>query len=110
VTFGGCWESVQQDAISSCDHLEGYDWDMCNVGEDRKHSLYITKGNKEDAGRVFNKMPSQAMVTWKAIIGTCAMWVRTESTRSISPKATRRCTTGLCYLFGDVECTCHLGS
>ncbi len=37
VTFGGCWESVQQDSISSCGHLEGYDWNMCNVGEDRKH-------------------------------------------------------------------------
>ncbi len=36
-TFGGCWESVQQDSILSCGHLEGYDWDMCNVGEDRKH-------------------------------------------------------------------------
>jgi hypothetical protein len=44
----------------------------------------------EDAERVFNKMPSWAVVTWKAMIGTCAMWVRTESTSYISPKATRR--------------------
>jgi pentatricopeptide repeat protein len=30
-------------------------------------------GSIEDARRVFNKMPSQNVVTWNAILGGCAM-------------------------------------
>ncbi len=35
--------------------------------------MYAKCGNLEDAWRVCNKMPSQDMVTWNAILGGCAM-------------------------------------
>jgi hypothetical protein len=43
---------------------------------------------------VFNKMASGDVVTWNAMIGTCAMWARTPG--CISPNATGRCTTFVC--------------
>ncbi len=33
----------------------------------------MQNGSMEDAWRVFNKMPSQDVVTWNAILGGCAM-------------------------------------
>ncbi len=35
--------------------------------------MYAKCGSLEDAWRVCNKMPSQNMVTWNAILGGCAM-------------------------------------
>ncbi len=36
-------------------------------------NMYAKCGSMEDAWRVFNKMPSQTVVTWNAILGGCAM-------------------------------------
>jgi pentatricopeptide repeat protein len=36
-------------------------------------NMYAKCGSMEDAGRVFNKMPSRTVVTWNAILGGCAM-------------------------------------
>jgi pentatricopeptide repeat protein len=35
--------------------------------------MYAKCGSIEDAWRVFNKMPSQDVVAWNAILGGCAM-------------------------------------
>jgi pentatricopeptide repeat protein len=35
--------------------------------------MYAKCGSIEDAWRVFNKMPSQNVVIWTAILGGCAM-------------------------------------
>jgi pentatricopeptide repeat protein len=35
--------------------------------------MYAKCGSMEDAWRVFNKMPSQDVATWNAILGGCAM-------------------------------------
>jgi len=36
-------------------------------------NMYAKCGSMEDASRVLNKMPSQTVVTWNAILGGCAM-------------------------------------
>jgi pentatricopeptide repeat protein len=35
--------------------------------------MYAKCGSMEDTWSVFNKMPSQNVVTWTAILGGCAM-------------------------------------
>jgi pentatricopeptide repeat protein len=76
--------------------------------------MYAKCESIEDAWRVFNKMPSQNVVSWTPHnIGSCEMWARTEGTAAILTNAGKRCAAKLCYFCGGVEgicqhaCTCH---
>ncbi len=48
-------------------------WDSNVFVKNSLVDMYANCGSLEDAWRVFNKMPSQDVVTWNAILGGCAM-------------------------------------
>jgi pentatricopeptide repeat protein len=56
--------------VASCVHHQiiecGWDSDVYVVNS--LVDMYAKRGSMEDAWRVFNKMPSQNMVTWTAVI------------------------------------------
>ncbi len=45
--------------------------------------MYAKCGSMEDAGKVFNKMPSSNVVSWTGDIGTCEVWARAEGIGTI---------------------------
>jgi pentatricopeptide repeat protein len=50
-----------------------YGWDSDVFVVNSLVDMYAKCGSIEDAWRVFNRMPSQDVVTWNAILGGCAM-------------------------------------
>jgi pentatricopeptide repeat protein len=69
---------------------------------------YAKCGSIDDAWRVFNKMPSQHVVTWNAIIlGHVKLQVGAEGTGTISINAAGGCATRLCSFCGGAECMCQ---
>ncbi|CAM6067263.1 unnamed protein product [Sphagnum tenellum] len=50
-----------------------YGWDSDVFVMNSLVDMYAKCGSIEDARRVFNRMPSQDVVTWNAILGGCAM-------------------------------------
>jgi hypothetical protein len=73
--FGCSWRGQ---VCSSPDHSKWFQvWCLCG-----EYFLDIDAkcGSIEDAWRVFNKMPSRAVVTWTAIFGGCVMhWYGKEA-------------------------------
>jgi len=57
---------VHQQIIQSCLELDVF------VGSSLV-DMYAKCGSMEDAWSVFNKMPSQNVVTWTTILGRCAI-------------------------------------
>ncbi len=51
-------------------------WDLGALVGNSLVDMYAECGNLEDAWRFFNKMASQDVVTWDAMIGTCPMGVQ----------------------------------
>jgi pentatricopeptide repeat protein len=62
--------------------------------------MYAKCGSIEDAGKVFEKMPSQDVVSWTAIILGHAMQGRAECIGTIPTSATGGCATELRYFCG----------
>ncbi len=106
-------ECVQPDPVTfvrilnACDSLQALEEDghahrqMIEFGCDYNvfignslTDMYAKFGSMEDAWGVFNKMPSQDVVSWNCHdSGIREMWSRAEVIRTISPNATRRCAT-----------------
>jgi pentatricopeptide repeat protein len=102
-------ECVQPDPVTfvrilnACDSLQALEEDRCahrqmiEIGCDCNvfignslMDMYAKCGSIKDAWGVFNKMPSQDVVSWNCHdSGICEMWPRAEVIRTISPNATR---------------------
>ncbi len=71
--------------------------------------MYAKSGIMQDPWRVFNKMPSQGVVTLTAMILGHVQYgqASTNGTGTISANATGRCAARFCYLCGVSECMFH---
>jgi pentatricopeptide repeat protein len=69
--------------------------------------MYTKYGSMDDAGRVFNKMPLNNVVTWTTmVLGHVKCGQGKKAQELFSTKATGRCAARLCHCCGGAECMC----
>jgi pentatricopeptide repeat protein len=70
--------------------------------------MYTKCGSIDDAWRVFNRMPTQDVVSWSAmILGHVEVWASTKGIGTILRNAMQRGAASACHLCGATECMCY---